>query len=230
MKKLLDVGCGPGPISNIGIYEKLKNEFNIFGIDPIKKNISLIKIRFPSGKFQIGKAEKLPYRKNYFDAITARHVLEHVDDPDKALEEIRRVSKTGSILTLAVPHEFFENVTSKITPHYIEKGHHHQRIFYKKTLIAILKKHGYKIESIRNDKWPFFVINIILSNLAKFSSLKMAEQTGIFLVGKKNYIRDKRFYNFYLLIYKFLSFLNILFFFLNFFIPFELHVVARKIK
>lgn len=230
MKRLLDVGCGPGTISNIGIYSKLKEDFHIFGIDPIKENISLIKVRFPKGKFQVGKAEKLPFEKSYFDAIMARHVLEHVDNPDKALEEIRRVSKVGAKLTLAVPHTFFEHVTSKITPHYIEKGHHHQRIFNKKTLISILKKHGYEIESIRNDKWPFFAINMALSSLARFSSLKMEEQTGIFLLGKKNYIRDKRFYRYYLLTYKLLSILNYTFFFLNFFIPFELNVIARKIK
>ena len=77
----------------------------------------------------MGKAEKLPFKKGYFNVVLARHVLEHVNDPDKSLEEIRRVSKMGGKLTLAVPHVFFEQITSKITPHYIEKGHHHQRIF-----------------------------------------------------------------------------------------------------
>jgi len=231
MKKLLDIGCGPGTISNIGIYSSLKKKFDIWGIDPLKNNIDLIKLRYPKGKFRTGKGEKLPYQNKYFDAILARHVLEHVNDPDLTLEQMRRVSKTGATLIMAVPHPLFEKITAKITPHYIEKGHHHQRVFNKKTVSALLNKHGYKITSIKNDKWPFFVINMLLANLARFNrDLKMQEQTGIFLISKKNYIKNKNLYRQYLYTYKFLSLLNSSLFFLNFFIPFELLITARKLR
>ena len=49
--------------------------------------------------------EKIPVENKTFDLSYARHVLEHVDDPEKACKEIMRVSRQGFIET---PHPFLE--------------------------------------------------------------------------------------------------------------------------
>ena len=47
--------------------------------------------------------ESLPYKSESFDWVIANHVLEHVKDENKALEEIHRVLKTGGHLIAQVP-------------------------------------------------------------------------------------------------------------------------------
>ncbi len=229
MKKLLDVGCGPGTITNIGFYNKAKEKYKIYGIDFLENNIKLIKQRFSLGIFLKGKAEKLPYENNYFDIVISHHLLEHVKNPQTVIKEMARVSKKGALLHIAVPHERFENIISPQIPHYMAEGHHHEQIFTKEIVISLLEKQSFEIVSVKNDKWPIFIIIFFLTKLSHFTKkVNMQDQTGVFLVGKNNYLANKSFYSVYSFLYSLLSLVNILFFFLNNIIPFELQITARK--
>lgn len=229
MKKLLDVGCGPGTITNIGFYNTYKKTYKIYGIDFLEDNIKLIKQRFPFGTFEKAKAEKLPYREKYFDMVISHHLLEHVKNPETAIKEMARVSKKGSILHIAVPHERFEHIISHQIPHYMAEGHHHEQIFTQEKIISLLEKQKFKIISVKNDKWPIFVLVFCLTKLSRFTKkVSMQVQTGVFLVGKDNYLANKSFYPIYSFLYNVLALINEIFFFLNSIIPFELQITARK--
>jgi SAM-dependent methyltransferase len=230
MQKFLDIGCGPGTINNLGYYEKFRNEFEIYGIDFLKKNITTIKKRFPKGHFTVANAQKLPFPSNTFDYIMSRHVLEHVEDLHKVVSEMSRVGKKGSTLLIAVPHAGLERILIKIIPHYLEEGHHHQRVFDKKMLVTVLKKNGFKVTSLAQQKWPMFLVVVILSFLSRLSGkISMEEQSGIFTVQKKNYLHNKKMYPLYKIIFSVLMFTNTIFSFLNNFIPFEIEIYAKKI-
>jgi SAM-dependent methyltransferase len=45
-----------------------------------------------------------PLKANSFDAVYSSHCLEHLDDTQKAMEEIWRVCKPGAKVTIRVPH------------------------------------------------------------------------------------------------------------------------------
>jgi len=228
MKKLLDIGCGPGAIVNIGYYNKFKDT-QIYGIDNLKKNIGRIKKRFPQGTFTYSAAEKLPFKDNYFDYILARHVLEHVDDINKALSEIKRVTKSGAVIMIAVPHEKMETVMKNLDPHYLGAGHHHQRMFTQKVIVSLLKKHGFKIKKVSKEKWPLFVYTTsfyFLSRLTKH--VEMEEQTGAFRLGKFRYLQAKSIYPILDIISSILSGLNYTIPFFNNIIPFEIELIAEK--
>ncbi len=228
MKKLLDIGCGPGAIVNIGYYNKFKDT-QIYGIDNLKKNIGRIKKRFPQGVFNYSAAEKLPFKDNYFDYILARHVLEHVDDIDKTLREIKRVTKNGATIMIAVPHEKMENVLKSLDPHYLGEGHHHQRMFTQKVIIDLLKKHGFKIIKVSKEKWPLFVYTTSLYFLSKFTKhVEMEEQTGAFRLGKFRYLQAKSIYPILNIISGILSGLNYTLPFFNKLIPFEIEIIALR--
>jgi ubiquinone/menaquinone biosynthesis C-methylase UbiE len=47
--------------------------------------------------------QKLPFKDATYDFIFASHVLEHVPDDKKAIQEIRRILKPGGIAILPVP-------------------------------------------------------------------------------------------------------------------------------
>lgn len=100
--KLLDAGCGEGIVT-----AKIKNHFpnwNVVGIDGAKEAIKLAKEYFPGNiRFQIGNLYDLPYESDVFDVSICSEVLEHLTDPEKAIAELTRVTKTALLLT--VPHE-----------------------------------------------------------------------------------------------------------------------------
>lgn len=100
---ILDVGCGEGftlaKLKEHGIGKKLE------GIEYQKRAIALGKKQYPDLVIKQGSIYELPYKANSFDLILCTEVLEHMDDPKKALEELVRVSK--KYLLLSVPNEPF---------------------------------------------------------------------------------------------------------------------------
>ncbi len=47
--------------------------------------------------------QKMPFNDNEYDVVICNHVLEHVEDDNKALSEILRVMKKGGFAILHVP-------------------------------------------------------------------------------------------------------------------------------
>jgi SAM-dependent methyltransferase len=46
----------------------------------------------------------LPFRDSVFDRVELIHVIEHVEDVVKTMEELHRVSKPGGLIRLETPH------------------------------------------------------------------------------------------------------------------------------
>ena len=83
---ILDVGCGAGhlaiPLLNYGA--------NVIGMDISRYNIRHIKNLGKHLEIVIADAERLPFRNTSFDKVFAFGVLEHLPNPERALNEIRR--------------------------------------------------------------------------------------------------------------------------------------------
>ena len=90
---LLDLGCGERPY---------KNEYDVY----VKKSVGIDVPWSLHEKHHIdafGKAEMLGFKNESFDVILFTSVLEHVENPSKALQEASRVLKNNGILILTVP-------------------------------------------------------------------------------------------------------------------------------
>lgn len=98
---ILDVGCGEGftmdKLSKNQIGQKIE------GIEYSKDAIAFGKKLFPNLIFKEGSIYKLPYKDNSFDLVICTEVLEHLEEPTKALKEILRISKR--YLIISVPNE-----------------------------------------------------------------------------------------------------------------------------
>ena len=46
----------------------------------------------------------LPLKSDFFDKIYCKHILEHLDNPQRLIEEIYRVSKSKAHVIIEVPH------------------------------------------------------------------------------------------------------------------------------
>jgi len=90
---LLDLGCGEKPYKKI--YERYFR--SSFGID-------ILECLHDKSQIEIfGKAETLPFKSESFDTILCTEVLEHIENPFNALQEIYRVLKKNGTLILTVP-------------------------------------------------------------------------------------------------------------------------------
>lgn len=99
--RILDYGCGTGDfIGNLN-----NNKWDVHGIEVDQDRLSEAKKYSKVKLHEMKVGQKLPFKANYFDAVTLFHVLEHVDSEKEALNEIKRVLKKGGTLYLASPYK-----------------------------------------------------------------------------------------------------------------------------
>jgi ubiquinone/menaquinone biosynthesis C-methylase UbiE len=100
---VLDVGCGEGVVT-----ERLAQRLapaKVLGVDADEAGLQEEwRARTASNlSFATGSAYELPFADGSFDLVCAIEVLEHLERPQDALEEMRRVA--GRALILSVPNE-----------------------------------------------------------------------------------------------------------------------------
>ena len=98
---ILDAGCGEGFIADY-IYNNTKIK-NITGIDINKDSLDFASSINKKIKYKKDDIYKLSFKDKQFDIVMTLEVLEHLDNPKKALKEIIRVAKKK--LIISVPNE-----------------------------------------------------------------------------------------------------------------------------
>jgi len=86
---VLDVGTGSGIFAE-GFAAK---GIAVAGIDPNPKMVTVAKDFVPTGEFQEGVVELIPFKDKSFDLVFLGHVLHESDDLSKALSESTRCAK-----------------------------------------------------------------------------------------------------------------------------------------
>ncbi len=100
-ESILDAGCGEG--FTLAKIKKAKIGKKLEGIEYFDEAIKIGKAINPDITIKKADIYKLPYKDNSFDLVICTEVLEHLETPEKALKELKRVSKKYVILT--VPNE-----------------------------------------------------------------------------------------------------------------------------
>ena len=84
--RILDLGCGTG--RNLPLFP---TRSLVIGLDPSAGYLVRARRRSPSALLVRGRAEELPFRAGAFDTVVSSLVFCSVDDPRRALGEVRRV-------------------------------------------------------------------------------------------------------------------------------------------
>ncbi len=107
-RKALDIGCGDGALS----YMMTKDGWKVTGLDYSGTGLGLAKKIFKernaNADFVRGDSCRLPIHNESFDAVVAADILEHLNEPERLIEEINRVLKNGGAAVVTTPVKLTE--------------------------------------------------------------------------------------------------------------------------
>ena len=154
---VLDVGCGIG-VSTFPLLNLIGPEGKIEGIDISTQLISRAEnrakyLQLPNASFSVCNAEKLDFPNNIFDCVVSSFTINQINDKQKAISEMIRVSKSGGYLGFTTPEldhykEFFH-----IAANFFNKDQFHQR---KNKLLADLETYQTILRNLGITEWEVF--------------------------------------------------------------------------
>ena len=182
--KFLDVGCGAGYT-----MQKVTEDLNCdcVGIDPDPGAHGVgryTKEMVQSNKILQGFAENLPSRDKEFDVVFSSHVLEHVNDEQKSLQEMKRVLKDDGVLIIGMPSatmtwiSFFSQLflLTHIRIYEFIKGLFSKNVFKLLKRIFVYRSHSYpRAQTIFYDFMHYRVSNWTKIVSKEFEIIKTLE-------------------------------------------------------
>jgi SAM-dependent methyltransferase len=149
MKKL-NFGCGPD----------IKSGWDNCDIQPYNGVINFDADKFP-----------YPFRNDIYDYILVKEVLFYLDNPQKVLNELRRISKNNAIIEIEVPY-------------YNNKGAQNDmlaRHYFSDSTFKILVDQPYAINKVRHFK----IISSVLvpTKVGKFLPESLRNRLSLFVGG-----------------------------------------------
>jgi SAM-dependent methyltransferase len=94
-RRVLEVGCGAG----VDLARFAKGGAEVVGVDLASSAIDLARANFEqqglSGEFRVADGEALPFSESSFDFVFAHGVVQYTTNPQRLVDECRRVLKPG---------------------------------------------------------------------------------------------------------------------------------------
>jgi O-antigen biosynthesis protein len=153
--RVLDVGCAAGALAS---ELKARNAAYVAGIELDPE--AAAKARGRIDELVEGSAldGDLPWEPGSFDLVVFADVLEHLPDPDRALQRFIPLLSPGGRMVISVPNMRFWSVLLRLifdrwahTDHGV-RDRTHLRIFTRRTLVRMVGDHGLQIEALRRNQ------------------------------------------------------------------------------
>src|SRR3989338_1605658 len=147
--RILDIGCGSGDFLthiNSKVFEKYGVEVNPHGYEKCKRQ---------GLKVFNGELKDIGFEMGYFDVITMWHVLEHVDEPENLLIEVRRILKSGGLLIVATPNTDSWGFKLGLKDWFHLDSPRHLILYNRRSLGILLEKTGFKVKKFKKISYDF---------------------------------------------------------------------------
>jgi SAM-dependent methyltransferase len=133
-RRVLDLGCGTG---DLGRHAR-GHDADIFGVDI---DVGALKqaARFERVICLDLESASLPYADATFDAVVAKDIFEHVQDPGRLAREVARVTRPGGMVVASV-------VMAR--PRAVWADYTHVRGFTRHTASQLLEDAGLRVEQV----------------------------------------------------------------------------------
>lgn len=153
-RRVLDVGCGEGAL---GSALKRAGAAYVAGIELDSSAAEAARSRLDQLVEGSAAEVDLPFEEGEFDYLVFADVLEHTPDPDLVLARLLPMLAPSGRVVVSVPNTRFYLVLLRLivdrwsyTDHGI-RDRTHLRIFTRRSLEAMLRRHGLEIEVMRRN-------------------------------------------------------------------------------
>jgi SAM-dependent methyltransferase len=145
--RFLDIG------TNMGFFLRMAKggSWDLYGVEP-SPSLSELARKYFGLNVKTAYLEAAGFESNYFDVITLTDVFEHIADPGKMLNEIKRILKPDGVLFIKVPNGLFNlfklklaQLTGRLKNYDLFDSYEHVVHYSSSLLEKMLKKHGFKI-------------------------------------------------------------------------------------
>jgi len=183
-KVVLDIACGEGYGSNL--LSGLASQ--VVGVDIDDATVAGAKIKYRKSnlEFFTGSAALIPCIDGYFDVVVSFETIEHHDEHDKMMLEIKRVLKPGGLLMISSPDKLFYSDK----PGY--KNPYHVKELYADEFKDLLKKYFKNTFFLRQKS---FFGSLMIPDIdatsnesitlyqGNYTEIKKAELEAVYLIG-----------------------------------------------
>jgi len=143
--KILEIGCGSGAFTTF-IARVVGSKGKVYALDIQPRMLEQLKRKLKKSdnrdikniKFTLSSAYDLPFSDNFLDLVYMITVFQEIPDKVKTLEEVKRVLKTGGILSIS------ELLTDPDYP-------------FRLTTIKQGKQGGFKLDGVFGNFWNYTV-------------------------------------------------------------------------
>jgi glycosyltransferase involved in cell wall biosynthesis/2-polyprenyl-3-methyl-5-hydroxy-6-metoxy-1,4-benzoquinol methylase len=172
--KLLDVGAGTG----LFLSTAKEHGFEVYGTEISPDACKISKDTYQIELFN-GELAEANFPGGTFDIVTIWHVLEHLIDPGKMMQEIHRILKPGGMLAIALPNlknypmQFLYPVVTgkKYHPFTPEDRELHFFYFNERSLRNMLRLNAFNVLAIKPDMGQVTLGKVFLDIAASISYL-----------------------------------------------------------
>jgi|ERR1035437_6293767 2-polyprenyl-3-methyl-5-hydroxy-6-metoxy-1,4-benzoquinol methylase len=188
LDQVLDIGCSEG---NFGKLLKEKFGCKVYGVEPNENAANIAKTKLDyifNNKFDTS----LNFEGVLFDCIFFNDVLEHLEDPFKALQMAKQLLTTDGHIVASIPNLRHFNVIWDLIVKkdfkYVADGildNTHLRFFTKKSIERLVDETGLKVEKIEGIQ-PQFDRKFKIINFLSFHNLEDMKYIQFVVVAKNN--------------------------------------------
>ncbi len=149
VKKVLDVGCGPGAYCS-----KFKQlGFDVVGVDYAENVIKKARAEVRGVDFRVASAYDLPFQK-VFDLVVCIGVLQCVYDAEKVIGELCRVSKKYVVVSTLLRRTKLEDPL-RLLHKKLETDSWPTRDYHPSELVSLFEKNGFSANVVLRNKGSF---------------------------------------------------------------------------
>lgn len=147
---LLDWGCGWGQVSQLLRERGVATESFDYreGAEPGTAQLE----RYPDILAHVGSDPvKLPFEDDSFEAVLSCGVLEHVQQPENSLIELRRVLRPGGrFYVYKLPNKLsYLEAVARVGGMYYHGKLPHDRVYSPRSAKALLEQQGFEVHDVR---------------------------------------------------------------------------------
>jgi SAM-dependent methyltransferase len=133
--KILEVGCGGGRLLS---FLKEKGHEPV-GVDLLDEAVKLARELTGGCEVICCGADLLPFPDKAFDRIINQHLIEHLEDPKKALAEWYRLLTPGGVLSICTPNAMYPSARIFDDPS-------HVHIYERRELCRLVSSSGFEVQ------------------------------------------------------------------------------------